>query len=87
MAAPAMVGAPMIAQPAPQQMVFAEPGCAYVEPGCGYSGYSGYMGTAGYGPSMPMGYGSCEMCEGGVYSGEVVTTPTESYVDPQPAAE
>jgi hypothetical protein len=80
LAAPAMVGAPMIADPA-QQLVYAEPGCGYVEPGCGY------MGTVGYGPTMPMGYAGCETCEGGVYSGEVITAPSEAYSDPQPGTD
>jgi hypothetical protein len=81
LAAPAMVGAPMIADPT-QQMVYAEPGCAYVEPGCGY------MGTVGYGPSMPMSYGGCDTCDGGVYGGEVISAPSEAYSgDPQPGTD
>jgi hypothetical protein len=79
MAAPAMVGAPMIADPAAQPLVYAEPGCGYVEPGCGY------MGTVGYGPMMPMGDAGC--CTSGM-EGAVMTTPVEPYVEqPTPVAE
>jgi hypothetical protein len=81
MAAPAMVGAPMIADPTTAQpLVYAEPGCGYVEPGCAY------MGTVGYGPMLPMGDAGC--CDAGVVDGAMVTTP-EAYsgTDPQPLGE
>jgi hypothetical protein len=79
MAAPAMVGAPMIADPA-QQLVYAEPGCGYVEPGCGYAG-----STVGYGPMIPMGDAGC--CTPGTLDGAVMTTPIEQYTDPGPAGD
>jgi hypothetical protein len=87
MAAPAMMGAPMIADPSAlsyampsQPMYYSEPGCGYVEPGCGY------MGNVGYGPSMPMG---CESgCCDGNYAGAIMSAPTETtVVDPTPVAE
>jgi hypothetical protein len=51
----------------PQQMVmqaqpayYSEPGCAYVEAGCG----APFMGgnVVGYGPSMPCDCGACGAC-------------------------
>jgi hypothetical protein len=65
-----------------QPMYYAEPGCAYVEPGCG----APYMGNVGYG-GMPVDYG---MTTGGCCGadGGMVTTPTpEAIVDPVPTAE
>jgi hypothetical protein len=84
-----LMGAPMIANPTPmgyaqaQPMQFADPGCGYVEPGCAYPS------MVGYGPMMPMSYGGCETgcCDTGSYSGEVVTTPVEPFVEPTPTAE
>jgi hypothetical protein len=86
--APAM-GPPMIADPTAlgymqaQPMYYSEPGCAYVEPGCAYPT------SVGYGPAMPMSYGGCETgcCETGSYDGAVITTPTESFVEPTPTPE
>jgi hypothetical protein len=42
----------MFAQPA----YYSEPGCAYVEPGCG----APFMGSVSYGPSMPCECGACD---------------------------
>lgn len=61
----------MMAQPA----YYGEPGCAYIEPGCG----GPFMGTVGYGPSMPFEWGGCESgCCGdaGVMSGSIPAAPT-----------
>lgn len=80
-AAPEMMGAPMIAGPSAQPMMYAEPGCNYVEPGCAYGG------MVGYGPEIPMAEPGCEA---GIIDGASVTTPVEQYVPsgaptPQPA--
>jgi hypothetical protein len=83
-----MMGPPMMADPSAmgymqaQPMMYADPGCGYVEPGCAYPT------AAGYGPAMPM-MGGCETgcCDAGSYGGEMVTTPVEQFVEPQPVAE
>ena len=87
-----MIADPMAAYAAqPQPMYYSEPTCGYVEPGCGYMG-----NMVSYGPSMPVDMGGC--CgDGGCVSGccgetsydpgAVISTPTESFVDPTPAAE
>jgi hypothetical protein len=78
---------PMMAAPAQAApYAYMEPGCGYVEPGCGY------MGQVGYGPAMPMEMSGCSSCDTGGYdpgAGAMMTpvTPTEQFIDPQPAAE
>jgi hypothetical protein len=47
------------------------------------------MGSVSYGPSMPMSYGGCDAgcCDGGSYDGTIISSPTESFVEPTPTAE
>jgi hypothetical protein len=79
----------------PQQVVYAEPSCGYVDTSC----CEGPMlGTAAYGCDdgcSSCGGGGCESgcCDGGGVSGQVIeggttTVPTpENYVQPEPAAD
>jgi hypothetical protein len=53
-----------------------DPGCGYIEPGCGQP----YMGTMSYGPVLP---GGCDTCTSVPYGG-AIGIPTPDAVAPGP---